>query len=432
MNSILKLYAVYKNSISVFAVSDLTPQEFQAKTDLNTTLYIAAEFANKVVGLNYSRLITDNDIGTLTNWQAVADALTDEIIIGYTDTIPGYNPGTITPKNQVVSWDVLGTLNTFNCNYASYLSEKEGLFAFRYSLKDLKINLQKQAPAVPNLKNCLPFINGLACRPVYREASKSLYALTGAQLCWQFGKHRTPEVQLADLSALGEFDVRNIYFSKMVSDKRDFALYSTDRTGEFNLDADWYLTSDYSLREYTPIVVLGGIVILPDQYEVVSENSIRLSIRDLPVHRSLVYAKYLKADPNSQAEVAYTTESLKTYFTNAFTKQEDLSADCFVIMVKCPRVYISRTLLDVWNNGITINLFTEEGLLLHNATGTIRVYEKATYSDRKELTIQNLEELYAIDRGRSDVQVVSVPSDNRNHKLCNIQESSCTMLYIMR
>ena len=431
MYSIPRLYVVHKNSIELFATSDITPAEFQAKAEFNTTLYISLTQGTKTVGINFSRLITDNPIGLRGTWADIALAFNDELVLGYTEDIPGYVPGTITPKNQVVSWDVLGTLGTFSTNYADSLSEKEGLFAFRYNLKDLRVSCVKGADPKPNLKNCAMLVNGFMCRPVYREDKQALYGLGGAQLCWQFGKHSTPEVQFIDFSDLGDISIQNIYFSKMVVDKQDFALYCSGRTGEFDLDADWNLTSDYSLKEYTPIVVIGGIVILPDQYVVTGEYSFRISMHDIPVHRAIAYSRYLQGEPNSPAEIAYSTVTTKQYLEYAFTKQENLSPDCFVIMVKCPRIYVSRVALDVWRNGITINLFTEEGLVIHRATGTIRTYESATYSDRRELTIQNLEELYVADHLRSDTQIITVPSDSRRQKLRNIQQSNCEMLYLM-
>ena len=433
MYSIPRLYVVTKNTIELYTTSDITPAQFKAKSEINTTLYIAVQEGNKTVAINFSRLITDTHLGLIEQWSDIAMAFTDELIIGYTDEMPGYTPGTIVPMNQAVTWDVLGTLGTFEVNYTDYLSHIEGLFAFRYNLKDLCVRCTTGLGDRPNLKNSALIVNGIVCRPVYCKTNKTLYGLDGAQLCWQYGKHRTPEVQLLDFSALGDISVQNIYFSKMVEDKRDFALYCANRTGEFDMDADMYLTSDYSLAEYTPIVVIGGNVIFPDQYTVTSEYSIRISLHDIPVHRTIAYSKYLKGDPCSPAEIAYLTDATKTYLENAFTKKKDeISSDCFVIMVKCPRIYISRVALDVWRNGITINLFTEEGLLLHRATGTIRAYERATYSDRKELTIQNMEELYVADHLRGDTQLVSVPSDSRRKTLRNIQQSNCEMLYLMR
>lgn len=434
MYSVTKLYVVKRNNIEVLNTTDLTPVDFQQLNALNTVLYVAIidSKTKKQTGLNYSRLITDNAICSKQTWNEFNADLTDSIVLGYKETIPGYIPGMNTPSNQVISWDAMNSLNTFNLNYADYQSGQEGIYPFRWNLKDMKISLQEGAKTYPDLGKCLPIVNGLICRPVYRKETNFLYALGGAHLFWQTGEHITPEIQLLDFSELGNIEVCNIYAHDIRRDEKDFALYFMNRTDSFSFETEWYLSSSWSLHEYTPIIVLAGIPIFPDKYQTVSEFSLKFSMNTQPFHRALAYRKYLQAEPNSQAEIAYSTEDLNTYFQNQLTKDPaSISKECFVLLVKRPRLYVTRVPLDVWRNGITINLYTEEGMLQHDATGTIRVYHKDTLSDRKELTLQNSEEIYMADNLFEESQLAFIKPDCLHQDFKNIQQSNCTMLYLM-
>lgn len=433
MAEVTKLYLVERNTIKIFDPTDVTPKEFQAKVGLNKKLYISI-YLSRVVpqrALDYSHMVTDYNLGKIETWSELTEALTDELIDGYSSELPGYEPGTVSPINYPVYWDALSTLNTFNISYSDIHSDLTNFFAFRWNLKDLKFELQKDPLEVPNLKNCIPIVNGFICRPVYHPTRECLYAKEGAHLCWQQGVHRTPEASLVDMTKLGGYFVEEIKFNG--DPERFTSLKVLSVHTDFDTTSDWVIHTPHNLNEVTPILVIAGIPLLPDQYQVLSPHSLKFNLRILPLHYALAFRQYLYAQTNSNADIAYSTLSLQDYLYKQVTiKQDELSPDTFVIYVKSPKLYVTREHLDVWNKNLVMNLYTEEGLLQHNATGCIRSYHMEEYSDRKELTIQNMEDFYVADMKYQEEQLAFINPRCNHHSFVNLQTSKMTMLYIMR
>ena len=241
----------------------------------------------------------------------------------------------------------------------------------------------------------------------------------------------TPEIQLVDFSLLGDISIHPIYRSIPAPEHDGFKVSYASRTKNFSLDADWILTSKYDLTEYTPIVVIAGVAILPDKIKVFNKNSCKFSINTYPWDISLAYKQYLFDESCSDAEMFYKSIPFEDYLKSQ-TTAEDISKDTFVILVHTPRILVTRVPMDVWMNGITINLYTTEGLLLHDRTSTFKVYHRDTYSDRMELILRNMEELYVADNHHRDEQLTFVRPDCNHHNFDNVNYGTCTMIHLMR
>ena len=432
MYTVIRLYRVTRSTIAIYTPEECTPATFQSYAELNTTLYIAvadSESAQRY-SLNYSRLITDYDIAHLEAWNDVGSALTEALILGYQEYTPGYAPGADQPSTSVVLWDAMSTLNTFNLNYADNLSGVAAIEALRYSLLDLSIRLQPEPAHQVPLEKCLPIVNGLACRPKYDQQSQTLYCIGGAQLCWQGGVHHTPEVQLLDFSQLGDISIHPISLTTH-KDPDVYTVSFANSNNTFNLDADWlFANTQFSLYEYTPLVVIAGSVFFPDEYQVVDEHTFRMSLQTHAFDILLAYRRYLTDEANSEAEICFTGETETSYLRAQMTGEH--TSDTFIVLVKTPRLWVTRTKLDVWMNGITINAYTPESILHHRRTNTIRVYHVDTYTDKKELTLQNMEPLLTSDYNCYQGQLAFVRPDCRHHSFQDLHKGPCEMIYLVK
>lgn len=432
------IYRDPQGKLSIYEPEDLTPEAFQliGSTELGGLMLLDGRHYTEMTRIDYSRICTDHEeVAKLTTWETVEKLLTDndELRIGYS-----WNDITTKrvniPFSDVHVWDVMHTLKTFNIEYGDVKSDVNNIFALRWKLLDLRLTLMEDAEETPNLETSIPVVNGFICAPVLRnrEGEDVLYARLGAQLCWQSGIHRTPEVQILDFKSFGGFTIHPFVFS--VPDKEETPTDSTDtcsfinRTKEFDLNARWKILTRLSLKEYTPIVVLGGIPVFPDQIELQHEHCFVIQPNLTPLNYALAYKAYLK-DKYVEARNAWSSISLQQYFSG-----EHLAASSFIIYLKSSQVYTNREHMDVWSNYITVNNHTPDGILISDITGTLAAYNREELSDRTELTLQNQESLFIADKNFIEKQFAFVPPDCVHHQQShtNLRESSCTMVYLMR
>lgn len=424
-------------SLTSFLPSDFTPFSFQTfgRQHLGDLLLIEGIHDNVPLYIDYSRLCTDHvEIAQSDQWSHIEDILTnnDEYRIGY--TWDGISPNIKFPFSDVDVWDCMHTLHTFHINYGDEASDVNDVYALRWKLQDLRIALSDTASQKPHLAMSIPVVNGFFCYPIVRERNgeKVLYAKLGAPLCWQKGIHRTPEIQLLDFHRFGELIVHPFIFS--TPDTIERPTESTDtcicenRTQTLNMNSRWKFITRMSLNEYTPIVVLGGVPFFPDQITVQHEHSFTIDPNKTPLNYALAYRCYLE-DRLVAAANGAVTKPLYDYF-----KESSLQQISFIIYIKTRYVHIIRERMDVWSNYITVNNYTPDGMLLIDATGTLAPYHRESLSDRSELTLQNQESLFVLDKTYKDEQYLFFPPDCRHHHPFhkNLRESSCTMVYLMR
>lgn len=440
----LRLYAVHRSTIDIFKPEEITPQEFQALIDIETKLYISVrrESDNERIGLNYGRMASENTIGDYTDWATFGYCLSDALVLGYSEDIPGYKYEDDSPDFSVVTWDVLNCLNKFHAIYGDAYKGVDGLFAARHMLHDLSITIQEDPEGeIPILANCIPVINGFVCRP--RWTGEKLYALDGSKLCRCVDANYTPEVMLMDFSRLGDISVHNVYCDEV--EDRDFAIYFDNRTNGVSLDNEWVFSSKYSLYEYTPIVVIMGIPVFPDRIMLRGEYSFAISPHFLPLSKAMALRGFCMANYNSASAVAYNDEHVFVSIMKELRKNTvEISKSCFVILVKTPRLYVSRVGTDVWQNGITVDVYAEDCLLLHDRTGRIINYHCDTYTTRKELTLQLCPGIYMMDnpidgnplctiRPDCGVKDTRFPLSEEQHPpFDNLFGGNCTMVYLYK
>jgi len=173
-------------------------------------------------------------------------------------------------------------------------------------------------------------VNGFVCKPVCvtgdaaHSTGNVIFAKYGAQLCWQNGIHRTPEVQLLDFSDLGDIEIRPFNFDQSAEDRIIFS----GKTGEFTTNKRWLFKTTLDLNEYTPIVIFCGIPVFPDRIVRETNHVFSLDIFKIPLNYALPYRKYLTNDPVG-AGVVYNSEELSSWYKNGTIA--DLS---FIISIK--------------------------------------------------------------------------------------------------
>lgn len=432
------IYRDPQGRLSIYDPEDLTPEAFQVigSAELGGLMILDGRHYTEMTRIDYSRICTDHvEISELNTWAEIEELLTenDEFRIGYTwNEITTQNVNI--PFSDVLIWDVMHTLNTFNIEYGDEKSDVNNIFALRWKLLDLRLSLMEGAEDVPNLRTSIPVVNGFLCAPVLREREDEtvLYAKLGAQLCWQAGVHRTPEIQILDFQNFGGFIIHPFMFS--TPDHEETPTDSTDtcsfinRTKEYDINVRWKILTRLSLKEYTPIVVLGGIPIFPDQITLQHEHCFTIQPSLNPLNYALAYKAYLQ-DKYVNAQNAWSSTALQEYFS-----AEHLEASSFIIYLKSSQIYTQREHMDVWSNYITVNNHTPDGLLISDITGTLAAYNREELSDRTELTLQNQESLFIADKDFIEKQFAFVPPDCVHHQPfhTNIRESSCTMVYLMR
>jgi hypothetical protein len=248
--------------------------------------------------------------------------------------------------------------------------------------------------------------------------------MDGAHLCWHDYTPATPEVQLLDFTELGEVAISSIHFADKYIEERDVLFTELERS------SSWLFSfGNYDLNEWTPILVLAGMLILPDQYKVLGSHSFSIDINKFPFNKALVLKQVLQENPLNEAGMAYTTQKPSVYLKTEIS--EDVSPDCFCFFVKKPRLYVNRETVDSWRNGISVNLYNPEGILINDSTGTIRNHHRETLSDHKELTVQNTEIIRIGDELQDNEQLGFVNPDCRHHKFENINISKFTVLRIL-
>lgn len=426
MYKVTYIYVETKNQIAPYTRSELSPVQLQSYININTRIYLSVkkdeDKSDSVI--DYCRLCLSSDIVNATSWEDFDAQLTDALVLGYKTTLPAYVPGSIMYNNPVKNWDALATLNTFNLDYGTYTTGSYNISAYRWIMKDLRISLQDGAIEFPNLHRCLPVINGFACRPFYDKDEEVLWALDGAHYCWHDYTPATPEVQLLDFTELGEIVPCAIHYQDKCIDGTDVLITEPERSSQ------WILSfSQYKLSEWTPIVVLAGTLILPDEYKVLSTNSISIDIGKYPLHKALVMKEVYQANPCNEAEMFYRTKSPQAYLRSQF--EENISPDTYVLFIHTPRLYINRERVDIWRNGLTVNLYNPEGVLIANSTHLVKNYHREYISVGKELTVQNTEVIKRGDDLMSNEQLGFVPPSCRHENFEDLNRSGCTIVRIL-
>lgn len=425
MYNVNKIYLEQRNHIAVYNPDEITPSELANRVDVNTKIFVSVFNSNskKSVALNYSKMVTDYVTMEVDDWTAFNKNLTDKLVLGYTTELPGYLPGTINPRNPIKIWDTMSSVNTFDIQYCDYLSGRANIFAIRWKLKDLSISIADNALEYPNLQRCVPIINGFACRPVYRDEDKKLYALDGAHLCWHHGVHTTPEIQLLDFTSTGGYICESLHTDTHTTDTCT-NVYSTDNLYNFN-----FVNKNYSLYEWTPILSLGGMLIFPDEYEIKGEFTVNINLDRFPFNKALALKKFLQNEPDCSSDISYTSIDPKDYLLKQFAK--DISSDTFIIYLHISNLCTTRTHLTSWRKSITVDLNTTEGLLLNDATHLVKNYHKDLLPDRKELTIQSYENIYVADNLFDNNQMSFIKPDCYHHNFEDLNKSTVTMLSLL-
>lgn len=405
MYKITKIYICSKSKMEIYAPEDMTVSAVKDRINLNTSIYISVTDETNTVALDFCRLITDYQIIAAASWEEFNERLTDKLVIGYTCQLPGYIPGTTKQAHPVKTWDMMSTLNTFDIAYADSVSENENVFALRHLMHDLRVDVNYANETYPELDKCIPVVNGFICRPVFKN--NTLYILGGADLCKTNSAHKTPELQLLDFSDIGDIVYTDI------GDKVDRNTASAKYT-----DNTIQLSTYYSLREYTPIVVLSGMMILPEKLDITSEYLLSVVLTMIPLIPAMNYRAYCLDENTINSEVGYRSSDIEKYIASN-------PNDCFIIFVKTKRLFVERKVLTSFNNCYIADNYKDNSILINKATGLIKNYHSDKYNSKNELSMQQDENLYMVDN-----TWLITENDCKHHKFQNISKCKYEMLYI--
>ena len=171
------------------------------------------------------------------------------------------------------------------------------------------------------------------------------------------------------------------------------------------------------------------MMIFSDQYSIKSEHTISVNLNRLPLQKAMALRKYYTDDACTSSGVGFTTDDFQTFLNEEFNKE--ISGSCFVIFVKTNKLLITREKLVSWRYGVSLDSYVNNGLLLIDATNTVRNYHYDSYSNKRELTVQAMENIFIADYKSTDGQLCFIDNDCKHHKSEDINKSSCTMLYLM-
>lgn len=422
--AVQRVYIADRGLVDLYEPSDITlPEIKQRLTSPNIHAYISIQLneTNGYFDFDLSHFITDFNTNSITTWSAFNSLLTDEVVNGYSCTIPGYKLGSEYPHNPVRLWDATNALRTFRLSYSDHLSESESSYAMRWKQHDLRIQLRSGADSSLVLNKCIPVVNGLVCRKDYSEQTKSLYALGGARLMWQGGTHIVPEVQLLDFSNIGEVHCINVSLTdKEKAVKINPSTFYNPWVCECN---------KFNLREYTPLVVLCGCMIWSKDISITSEHTFTIDPSKYCIERSALWAKYLRAEPATDAAVSYDTSDVVSIIKSECA--EETPNSCFVYFIKTSSLVYREENVRTWSNSLFMDLYAPIGILIRKSTDSITAFHCTELSDRQELIVQNLESLYDADEPINKGQTAFTETDCKDHNFRRLQDSGYKMLYVM-
>lgn len=421
MYSVRKIYIEQHRQMQIYEPADLSLKEMIAQVSLNTKMWLGVLNLDteKYTALDFYKLITELTVDPDASWEDFDRSLTDKIIIGFESHLPGFIVGTERPSHPVKFWDVMGGYKLFEVGYGNHLSGESNIAAVKWLLEDIKISILPKAENYPDLSQCLPIVNGITCKPYYLNGV--LYGLDGSTYCYHGGKHYTPEVQLLDFSELGGFEISSLVGS-VGGDKRKTVtkIQSDKNTVQF--------TSPYSLYEKVPLLVLGGMLIFPDQLTIHNEFTFSIALDKTMIHKCFAYQKYLQNNYLDNSDVVVTSRAFLSSFIEHLAHGN--TGDCFVAYINSPRLFVVRHKLTAWRHGISIDSVYHEGLLINDTIGSVVNFHLDRYTHKNELTVQYREPIYLIDRDRTSDQKIFLGVDCEHIPVNDLHRGSYTLVLL--
>lgn len=422
--TVCRIYITDGVEIDIYSPSEISLTEIKSKLiGPNCHAYISVRIntTTSIIDFDLSHYITDFNTKNIETWNEFNNRLTDQIVNGYKCDIPGYSNGQDSPRNPVKLWDATNVLNTFILGYSDHLRENPSSYNLRWKQLDLSIKFKPNTKTKLDLTRCIPVVNGVTCRRWFSSKSDTLYALDGARCLWQSGEHITPEVQLLDFTSIGQVEVDDF---TLTQEKNKTQLHLSSIYNECRCE-----TEDYNLREYTPLVVLCGCLIWSKDISIIDEHHFTFSPSKHCLEKMRIWKQYIQTNANSRAEIAYDSDIILDHIKSECSKET--SDDCFVYYVKTSNLFYRSLTLKTWDDAITIDLNAPVGILIRNENNSITAFHCNTLVDRKELIVQNLENIYSSDNVLTESKVGFLKPDCQHHKFKRIQDSKFTMLYVM-
>lgn len=423
MYTITHVYAKQGHAMRVYTPEEKTLQEIKELFGIHNTVYIAVKYVEDdtgttdLYGLNLSRMLADTKLFACGTWSELGVAITDKLVYGYETLIPGYHPGRSLPNNTVAVCDPV-SYGGFNVEYLDMnMSDYRNAYHLRWKMPDLVIS--QTADKGIQLKNCLATVNGVTNRPVWQNGE--LFIPGGSKLAWNTDRTHTPEITLVDTTQLGGYEV--LKFDEVT-------INYLNRNNTYNAHCDWeiVLPEQYSMYKYTPIVILGGSIIFPDELPKKGARSFTISPETTGWRNTLAYQKTRHGQDTNRTGIIYTAEmSPEEYLKNIRTGNYP---DACIILLRAFRVYVNRYPFDTWINHTTLSVNTPLGVLYHEASGTIRNYHSTRMSNRQELMFQNLDVLSHLELPDTQAQLILDNPREQVYRLPSLQQGNCQMITI--
>lgn len=378
MSNKIMLYVSTRYTATAYTSDKYTPKEFEDKyLDYRTKLYVSFIYKGEQIALYYNRLITELNIPR-TTWDEFISHMTDEIIVGHKVVLPAYIPGTDLPHSPVKAYDVDKVFHTELAYGDAKNKTKVENIHVHSEIVDICMDFSK-VENKPDVVNSLVYVNGVCLRPIAYQDDDLVYAVDGRK--YAYNEKNYPELLLIDYSSIGNLTKHNIIRQgeeafRPIPGDTNFYLEEDKRTTSSN--KRFLLSSAYNLREYTPIVVVAGVCIYPDQYTVINEHTLSIDCTNIPLHLSLARESQLLANYMHRAyhDTPYITPvtTLTEYLTRELTLDNDpLSSTLFVALLDKPKLYIHRSETSIWSPD-KIQRSGYGNILLNKANGLIESY----------------------------------------------------------
>ncbi len=341
----------------------------------------------KHVGLDTMVLLQERCTPGTRTWESFMAQMVPEYWIQmYEVPTYGFIPGTMYPYKAptqivvpTVDWVVVDYLNMKTPDYRNQ-------FHLKYRQPDLCLSFTEAAPSDVSLQNCIPVCNGFTVLPTF--VNNELYIPNGAKYLWETTDLYRPDIFLIDTTPIGGIH-------SMVPFK-DLNIQYGNRTNTRSTSSDWRIVFEDTdhLKKYTVLVVINGIILLPNQVNRIGNNILSVHPGTLPLDVQMVMKYRAEGTPETVVTNPMTVEE---YVMNHMFSDECI--DAYVINIPNNELYIHKT----YNHHLyALSSFHYQQKLPHpllrnRSTGQFNYYHMSDYSKADSLENPTRRELHYFD-----------------------------------
>ena len=355
MNIHVKRLIIKKpRSIKRYLPEQYTPDNYHTMLRPGITLLVDLDGSVSLT-IDYGKLVDDHPKTRRKDWKSFCEALTTQLLDGYSISDHFYKGSSCNLSKPVIYASCDSA--EYNIEYAQASSETVGIFASRHMCHDLKITL----PEHVDRSRVLMCVNGYLCYTLPSKSEPAVYAYTAADFV--ANTETTPTVTYLDFSKVGPVVCHHLGYTSL---NTKVVLDNNINKHELHEYSDFTVVVNpkYDLNQHTVILVLNHHVVLPDEYTVTGNNTIKVDLRKLTLDRSTLNILRMK-------DITLDKEGYLCKGDSYTTLQEHLekgnSPDTFAVVIE-GKVCVDRMPA---TRGFATSITEEEGMLLDKTSGSI-------------------------------------------------------------